>query len=156
MDDKIVKYIQSHAQWPKNQASRHRSYREWKQLELDYILWSSIAINFIMDLHLSDACNQLSVMIDRFTKMMDFISQKNGCHKSIKSWGGISARDIEIIGDIYHNSVRPGLVIYIAVMEGIPNFDCGETSDVDCVPFRDQWPNRESLPDHRSLIKRIR
>jgi hypothetical protein len=45
-------------------------------LELPYAPWISIAIDFITDLPLSEDCDQLWVIIDRFTKMAHFIPLK--------------------------------------------------------------------------------
>jgi len=42
-------------------------------LELPYAPWQSIAMDFITDLPLSDGCDQLWVVVDRFTKMAHFI-----------------------------------------------------------------------------------
>jgi hypothetical protein len=45
-------------------------------LELPYAPWTSIPIDFITDLPLSEDCDQLWVIIDRFTKMAHFIPLK--------------------------------------------------------------------------------
>jgi len=42
-------------------------------LELPYAPWQLIAMDFIVELLLSMNCNQLWVIIDRFTKMAHFI-----------------------------------------------------------------------------------
>ena len=42
-------------------------------LELPYAPWQLIAMDFIVELPLSMNCNQLWVIIDRFTKMAHFI-----------------------------------------------------------------------------------
>jgi hypothetical protein len=42
-------------------------------LELPYAPWISITMDFIMDLPLSEDCDQLWVTVDRFTKMAHFI-----------------------------------------------------------------------------------
>src|SRR5258708_14786476 len=41
--------------------------------ELPHALWQSIAMDFITDLPLSNGCDQLWVVIDRFSKMAHFI-----------------------------------------------------------------------------------
>jgi hypothetical protein len=45
-------------------------------LELPYAPWTSIAMDFITDLPLSEDCDQLWVIIDRFMKMAHFIPLK--------------------------------------------------------------------------------
>jgi hypothetical protein len=45
-------------------------------LELPYAPWISIAMDFITDLPLSEDCDQLWVIVDRFTKMAHFILLK--------------------------------------------------------------------------------
>jgi hypothetical protein len=45
-------------------------------LELPYAPWTSIAMDFITDLPLSEDCDQLWVIIDRFMKMAHFILLK--------------------------------------------------------------------------------
>jgi hypothetical protein len=45
-------------------------------LELPYAPWISIAMDFITDLPLSEDCDQLWVIVDRFTKMAHFIPLK--------------------------------------------------------------------------------
>ena len=42
-------------------------------MELPYAPWQSIAMDFITELPLSEGCDQLWVIVDRFTKMAHFI-----------------------------------------------------------------------------------
>jgi hypothetical protein len=78
---------------PKNKAARHKSYGLLQPLELAYTPWSSIAMNFIMDLPLSDGCNQLWYIIDRFTKMAHFIPLKKN-EKRAENLTLVFAREI--------------------------------------------------------------
>jgi hypothetical protein len=45
-------------------------------LELPYVPWISITMDFITDLPLSEDCHQVWVIVDRFTKMAHFIPLK--------------------------------------------------------------------------------
>jgi hypothetical protein len=45
-------------------------------MELPYAPWTSIAIDFITDLPLPEDCDQLWVIINRFTKLAHFILLK--------------------------------------------------------------------------------
>jgi len=76
-------------------------------LELPYAPWQSIAMDFITDLPLSNECDQLWVVIDRFTKMAHFVPLKE---KTAADLTAIFAREIwkhhgiptDIVSD--HNS----------------------------------------------------
>jgi len=62
-------------------------------LELPYALWQSIAMDFITDLPISDGCDQLWVIVDRFTKMVHFLPlPKEG--KTASDLAKIFAREI--------------------------------------------------------------
>jgi putative transposase len=76
MAQDIIDYIRSCLECQKDKVSCHKPYGLLLPLELPYALWISIAIDFITDLPLSDDCNQLWVIIDRFTKMAYFILLK--------------------------------------------------------------------------------
>jgi hypothetical protein len=76
MNDEIVKYIHSCLERQKNKAARHKSYGLLQLLEVAYTPWASIVMDFITNLCLSDGCNQLWVIIDRFTKMGHFVLLK--------------------------------------------------------------------------------
>jgi hypothetical protein len=57
-------------------ATHHKPYGLLLPLELPYAPWTSIAMDFITDLPLSEDCDQLWVIIDRFTKMAHIIPLK--------------------------------------------------------------------------------
>jgi hypothetical protein len=81
MKDEIVKYIQSSPECKKNKTAMHKSYGLLQPLELAYMAWSSIPIDVITDLPRSDGCNQLWVIIDRFTRMGHFILLKKNHYR---------------------------------------------------------------------------
>jgi transposase InsO family protein len=60
----------------KNTAARHKSYGLLQPLEPAYSPWKSIAMDFITDIPVSDDWDQHWLIIDRFTKMANFIPLK--------------------------------------------------------------------------------
>jgi hypothetical protein len=69
--------MSNHAQNARRTKQRwHKSYGLLQPLEPAYSPWKSIAMDFITDLPLSEGCDQLWVIIYRFTKMADFIPLK--------------------------------------------------------------------------------
>jgi hypothetical protein len=76
MDQEIIEYIRSCLECQKDKATRHKPYGLLSPLELPYAPWTSIAMDFITDLPLSEDCDQLWVIVDRFTKMAHFIPLK--------------------------------------------------------------------------------
>jgi len=73
MNERIIDFVQSCPECQKNKASRHHPYGLLSPLELPYAPWQSIAMDFITDLPVSEGCDQLWIVIDRFTKMAHFI-----------------------------------------------------------------------------------
>jgi len=73
MNERIIDFLRSFPECQKNKAARHQPYRLSSPLELPYAPWQSIAIDFITELPLSEECDQLWVVIDRFTKMAHFL-----------------------------------------------------------------------------------
>jgi hypothetical protein len=82
MDEDFIKYIQACVECQRNKSARHKSYGLLQPLELAYAPWQSIAMAFITDLPLSDGCDQLWVVIDRYTKMSHFIPLKKNSKKA--------------------------------------------------------------------------
>jgi hypothetical protein len=76
MDQEIIEYVRSYLECQKDKASRHKPYGLLSPLELPYAPWTSIAMDFITDLPLSEDCDQVWVIVDRFTKMAHFIPLK--------------------------------------------------------------------------------
>jgi len=73
MNERIIDFVRSCPESQKNKAARHRPYGLSSPLELPYAPWQSIAMDFITELPVSEKCDQLWVVIDRFTKMAHFI-----------------------------------------------------------------------------------
>jgi len=79
MNERIIDFVRSCPDCQQNKASRHQPYGLPSPLELPYAPWQSIAMDFITELPISDDCDQLWVIIDRFTKMAHFLpSRKEG------------------------------------------------------------------------------
>jgi hypothetical protein len=73
MNEEIIKYVQSCPECQQNKAARHKGYGLLQTLEPAYAPWQSIAMDFITDLHLSQGCDQLWMIVERYTKMAHFI-----------------------------------------------------------------------------------
>jgi len=73
MNEQITDFVRSCLQYQKNKAARHQPYGLLTPMELPYAPWQSIAMDFITDLPLSERCDQLWLIIDRFMKMAHFI-----------------------------------------------------------------------------------
>jgi len=76
MDERIIDFVRSCPECQQNKASRHPPYGLSSPLELPYAPWRSIAMDFITELPVSEECDQLWVVIDRFTKMAHFLPLK--------------------------------------------------------------------------------
>jgi hypothetical protein len=73
MDQDIIEYIRCCLEYQKDKVTYHKTYSLLLLLELPYVLWISITMDFITDLPLSEDYDQLWVIIDRFMKMAHFI-----------------------------------------------------------------------------------
>jgi len=73
MNYRIIDFVRSCLECQQNKVPRHQPYGLSSPLELPYTPWQSIAIDFITELLVSEGCDQLWVIIDRFTKMRHFI-----------------------------------------------------------------------------------
>jgi putative transposase len=76
MDQEIIEYIRSCLECQKDKVTYHKPYGLLLPLELLDTPWTSITMDHITDLPLSEDCNQLWVIVDRFTKMAHFILLK--------------------------------------------------------------------------------
>jgi len=76
MNERIMDFVRSCPECQRNKASRHQPYGLSSPRELPYAPWQSIAMDFITDLPTSEGCDQLWVIIDRFTKMAHFLPLK--------------------------------------------------------------------------------
>jgi hypothetical protein len=79
MDERIINFVRSCPECQRNKASQHHPYRLLSPLELPYTPWQSIAMHFITDLPLCNGCDQLWVIVDRFTKMAHFLPLPKEC-----------------------------------------------------------------------------
>jgi len=93
MDECIIDYIRSCDECQKNKTARHHPYGLTLPLKLPYAPWQSIAMDFITELPLSEECDQLWVVIDRFTKMAHFLPLGKN-RKTAKDLAIIFAREI--------------------------------------------------------------
>jgi len=93
MNQRIIDFVRSCPECQRNKASRHQPYGLSSPLELPYAPWQSIAMDFITELPLSEGCDQLWVIIDRFTKMAHFLPlRKEG--KTAADLAVIFAREV--------------------------------------------------------------
>ena len=93
MNERIIDFVSSYPEYQQNKASRHQPSGLSSPLELPYAPWQSIAMDFITELPVSEGCDQLWVIIDRFTKMAHFIPLKtNG--KTVTDLAIIFAREV--------------------------------------------------------------
>jgi len=76
MNEQIIDFVRSCPKCQQNKASWHQPYGLSSPLELPYAPWQSIAMDFITERPISDNCDQLGVIIDRFTKMVHFLPLK--------------------------------------------------------------------------------
>jgi len=76
MNERIIDFVRSCPECQKNKSSHHTPYRLSSPLELPYAPWQSIAMDFMTELLRSEGCDQLWVIVDRFTKMAHFIPLK--------------------------------------------------------------------------------
>ena len=93
MNQRINDFVRRCPECQQNKASRHQPYGLSSPLELLYAPWQSIAMDFITEIPISGDCDQLWVIVDRFTKMAYFVrSRKEG--KTAADLAVIFAREI--------------------------------------------------------------
>jgi len=93
INERIIDFVRSCPECQQNKASRHQPYGLSSPLELPYTPWQSIAMDFITELPVSDDCDQLWVIIDRFTKMVHFLPLKRE-EKTAADLAVVFAREI--------------------------------------------------------------
>ena len=71
--DKTIEFVRSCPKCQQIKATRYQPYSLFSPLELAYAPLQSIPIDFITELPVSENCDQLWVIIDRFTKMVRFL-----------------------------------------------------------------------------------
>jgi len=91
MNELIIDFVRSCPECQQNKTSRHQPYSLSSSLELPYTPWQSIAMDFITELPPSEGCDQLWVIIDRFTKMGHFIPLRE---KTANDLAVIFAREV--------------------------------------------------------------
>jgi hypothetical protein len=74
MNERIIDFVRSCPNCQSDKAARHRPYGLISPLELPHAPWQSIAMDFITELPVSEECDQLWVIVDRFTKMAHFVA----------------------------------------------------------------------------------
>jgi transposase InsO family protein len=82
INEEIIRYVQSCPECQRNKAVRHKAYGLLQPLEPAYAPWQSFAMDFISDLSLSEECDQLWMIINRYTKMAHFIPLKKNNKKA--------------------------------------------------------------------------
>jgi len=93
MNERIIDFVRSCPKCQQNKTARHQPYGLSSPLETPYAPWQSIAMDFITELPVSDGCDQLWVIIDRFTKMAHFLPLKKE-KKSTADLAVVFAREI--------------------------------------------------------------
>ena len=73
MKKHIIEYVQSCLPYQQDKARRHKQYGLLSPLELPYAPWQSISMDFITSLPLSNNCDEIWVIVDRYTKMAHFV-----------------------------------------------------------------------------------
>src|SRR5437762_1515114 len=77
LDKWIAKYVKECDHCQRNKTVRHREYGLLQPLEIPYAPWSSISMDFIVQLPTVCGYNQVWTVVDRFTKMVHFILLKS-------------------------------------------------------------------------------
>ena len=93
MNERIIDFVRSCPICQKNKAARHQPYGLSSPLELPHAPWQSIAMDFITELPTSEGCDQLWVVIDRFTKMAHFLPLRKE-RKTVADLAVIFAREV--------------------------------------------------------------
>ena len=73
MEEDIKDYVQACDTCQRDKLSRHRRYGQLEPLEVSYQPWSSISMDWIVDLPESNGYTQIWVIVDRFTKIAHLI-----------------------------------------------------------------------------------
>jgi len=93
MNERIIDFVKSCPECQQNRVSRHQPYGLSSPLELPYAPWQSIAMDIIMELPVSEGCDQLWVIVDRFTKMAHFLPLRTE-GKTVADLAVIFAREV--------------------------------------------------------------
>ena len=78
MAEEVHDYVRSCNTCKRDKASRYKKYGLLDTLEVPYRPWSSLSMDWIVELPESGGCMQSWVIMDRLTKMVHFILLKSG------------------------------------------------------------------------------
>ena len=78
MANDIKDYVRSCEDCQRNKASQHQRHGALHPLELSYVPWDAISMDFISQLPKSDGCLKVWIIVDRVTKMAHFVPVKDG------------------------------------------------------------------------------
>ena len=73
MEEDVKDYVRACDICQRNKSSCHRRYGQLEPLEVPYRPWSSISMDWIIDLPESNGYTQIWVIVDRFSKMAHLI-----------------------------------------------------------------------------------
>jgi len=73
MDQTVRNYVNTYDECQRNKSRRHKRFGLLQPLETAYAPWTSISMDFIIELPDSEGNTQIWVIVDRFTKMAYFI-----------------------------------------------------------------------------------
>ena len=73
MEDDVKDYVQACDICQRDEPSRHYRYGQLGPLKVTYRPWSTISMDWIVDLPESNSYTQIWVVVDRFTKMAHLI-----------------------------------------------------------------------------------
>lgn len=76
IESTVREYVRGCLDCQQNKNPRHSPYGLLQSIEHQYVPWSTIAMDFITDLPLSNGCDSIWVIVDLFTKMAHFIPLK--------------------------------------------------------------------------------
>ena len=84
LQDSVRSYVRSCLECQRKKAPRHAYSELLQPLELHtpYTPWQSVAMDFIVDLPLSNGCDSVWVMVDPFSKMAHFVPLKSDGKKA--------------------------------------------------------------------------
>jgi len=156
MIERIIDFVRSCPKCQKNKATRHQPYGLSSPLELPYAPWQSIAMDLITELPLSEECDQLWVVIDRFTKMAHCLpigkEKKRAADLAVIFTQEIWKKPRATLG----HRLRPGLTIHLRDMARIPVAIRYSPKDVDGLPPPNRRANRMPQPDNRGVAPSVR
>ena len=78
----VQDYVRSCNTCQRDKASRYKKYGLLDPLEVPFRPWSSISIDWIVELPESGGCIQIWVIVDQLTKMAHFILLKKGINNA--------------------------------------------------------------------------